>query len=69
MKKITIGQTDLQVAPFNLGGNVFGWTLDEEKSFGILDAYLEAGFNFIDTAESTSWRLLKNRWKDCKRTI
>ncbi|MCC2599876.1 aldo/keto reductase [Sphingobacterium sp. FBM7-1] len=54
-KKITIGQTDLQVAPFNLGGNVFGWTLDENKSFAILDAYVEAGFDFIDTADMYSY--------------
>lgn len=55
MKKIKIGQTDLEVVPFNLGGNVFGWTLDEEKSFEILDAFLEAGFNFIDTADMYSY--------------
>lgn len=54
MKKIKIGQTDLEVASFNLGGNVFGWTLDENKSFEILDAYVEAGFNFIDTADMYS---------------
>ncbi|MGO1244721.1 MAG: aldo/keto reductase [Sphingobacterium sp.] len=51
MKKIKIGETNLEVAPFNFGGNVFGWTLDEKKSFEILDAFLEAGFNFIDTAD------------------
>lgn len=55
MKKTRIGQTDLQVAPFNLGGNVFGWTLDEKKSFEILDAYAEAGFDFIDTADMYSY--------------
>lgn len=33
MKKITIGKTDLKIAPFNLGGNVFGWTADEKKIF------------------------------------
>jgi len=55
MKKIKIGETDLQVAPFNLGGNVFGWTLDEEKSFEILDAFTEAGFDFIDTADMYSY--------------
>ena len=55
MKKIKIGQTNLEVAPFNLGGNVFGWTLDEEKSFEILDAFVEAGFNFIDTADMYSY--------------
>lgn len=55
MKKIKIGQTNLEVAPFNLGGNVFGWTLDEKKSFEILDAFVEAGFNFIDTADMYSY--------------
>lgn len=55
MKKITIGKTDLQVAPINFGGNVFGWTLDEKQSFEILDAFVNAGFNFIDTADTYSW--------------
>jgi aryl-alcohol dehydrogenase-like predicted oxidoreductase len=54
MEKIRIGQTNLEVAPFNLGGNVFGWTLDEKKSFEVLDAFIEAGFNFIDTADMYS---------------
>lgn len=54
MKKIRIGQSDLQVAPLNLGGNVFGWTLDEKGSFAILDAFSEAGFDFIDTADMYS---------------
>lgn len=54
MKKIKIGQTDLEVAPFNFGGNVFGWTLNETESFEILDHYVEAGFDFIDTADSYS---------------
>ena len=55
MKKIKIGDTSLEVGPFSLGGNVFGWTLDEEKSFEILDAYVEAGYNFIDTADMYSY--------------
>src|SRR5690606_26659976 len=55
MKKIRIGETDLKIAPFNFGGNVFGWTLNEEKSFEILDAFVEAGFNFIDTADMYSY--------------
>lgn len=55
MKKIKIGQTDLEVAPINLGGNVFGWTLDEKKSFEILDAFTAGGFNFIDTADMYSY--------------
>lgn len=55
MNKIQIGTTDIKVAPFNLGGNVFGWTLDEKKSFEILDAFVDAGFDFIDTADMYSY--------------
>jgi aryl-alcohol dehydrogenase-like predicted oxidoreductase len=40
------------VFPLCLGGNVFGWTIDEERSFAVLDAYFQAGGNFIDTADS-----------------
>ncbi len=55
MKKVKIANTDLEVAPINLGGNVFGWTLDEKQSFEILDAFADARFNFIDTANTYSW--------------
>lgn len=55
MKKTIISNTDLSIAPINLGGNVFGWTLDEQASFEILDAFVEAGFNFIDTADTYPW--------------
>jgi len=50
-KKIKIGETDLEVARLNLGGNVFGWTIDEQQSFKILDAFTDHGFNFVDTAD------------------
>lgn len=50
MEKRKIGKSELEVYPFCLGGNVFGWTADEKASFEILDAYTDAGFNFIDTA-------------------
>ena len=43
--------TTLEVFPLCLGGNVFGWTADERQSFEVLDAYLAAGGNFIDTAD------------------
>lgn len=46
-----LGKTDIQTAPIVFGGNVFGWTIDEEQSFKILDAFFEAGFNTIDTAD------------------
>ncbi|WP_019945715.1 aldo/keto reductase [Dyadobacter beijingensis] len=55
MKKVTLGKTGLEIAPINLGGNVFGWTLNESESFAILDAFADAGFNFIDTADTYSW--------------
>ena len=46
-----LGQSDLEVHPLCLGGNVFGWTADERQSFEVMDAYAEAGGNFIDTAD------------------
>ncbi|WP_332813986.1 aldo/keto reductase [Ramlibacter sp.] len=46
-----LGQSPLKVSPLCLGGNVFGWTADEKTSFSLLDAWVDAGFNFIDTAD------------------
>ena len=46
-----LGRSGLQVSPLTFGGNVFGWTVDEATSFSLLDAWLDAGFNFIDTAD------------------
>ena len=46
-----LGRSGLQVSPLAFGGNVFGWTVDEATSFSLLDAWLDAGFNFIDTAD------------------
>src|SRR5699024_2666003 len=54
MKQNNLKNTDLQIPPIILGGNVFGWTLKERESFNILDAAMEHGFNFIDTANSYS---------------
>lgn len=51
-----LGRSGLQISPLTLGGNVFGWTVDEPTSFALLDAWVEAGFNFIDTADVySSW--------------
>jgi aryl-alcohol dehydrogenase-like predicted oxidoreductase len=47
-----LADTDLDVFPLCLGGNVFGWSIDEERSFAVLDAYVAGGGNFIDTADS-----------------
>ncbi|MEU6550851.1 aldo/keto reductase [Streptomyces sp. NPDC046915] len=49
-----LGNSDLEVFPLALGGNVFGWTADEAQSFAVLDAYTAAGGNFVDTADSYS---------------
>ena len=46
-----LGRSGLQVSPLAFGGNVFGWTADPAQSFRLLDAWLEAGFNFVDTAD------------------
>src|SRR5450631_1629896 len=46
-----LGRSGLQVSPLCLGGNVFGWTVDEAMSFRLLDAWVDAGMNFVDTAD------------------
>lgn len=51
MQHRPLGQTGLQIAPIVFGGNVFGWTADEKRSFELLDAFVDAGFNAIDTAD------------------
>jgi len=51
MVKRELGRSGLQVSPLCLGGNVFGWTADEATSFTLLDAWVDAGMNFIDTAD------------------
>ena len=50
MDKRPLGPSGLATAPLCLGGNVFGWTADEKTSFGILDRFVDLGFNLIDTA-------------------
>ena len=54
MNKRKLGSTGFEVAPLAFGGNVFGWTADESTSFALLDAFVDAGFNLIDTADSYS---------------
>lgn len=49
-----IGTSDLDVFPLSLGGNVFGWTADRDASFAVLDAFVDGGGDFIDTADSYS---------------
>lgn len=54
MQKRPVGRTGIDISPLVLGGNVFGWTVDEPASFRLLDAFRDAGFNAIDTADSYS---------------
>jgi aryl-alcohol dehydrogenase-like predicted oxidoreductase len=54
MEKRKLGGTGFEIAPLAFGGNVFGWTVDEAMSFRLLDAFVAAGFNLIDTADSYS---------------
>jgi aryl-alcohol dehydrogenase-like predicted oxidoreductase len=51
MEKRQLGKSGLYVSPLAFGGNVFGWTIDEQTSFELLDAFVAAGFNLIDTAD------------------
>ncbi len=54
MQKRKLGNSGLEIAPLMFGGNVFGWTADEPTSFKLLDAFVAAGLNAIDTAEGYS---------------
>ena len=51
MDKRQLGRSNIRIAPLCFGGNVFGWTADREMSFRLLDAFVAAGFDFIDTAD------------------
>ena len=51
MEKRKLGLSGIEVAPLCLGGNVFGWTADQKTSFALLDAFVAAGFGFVDTAD------------------
>lgn len=51
MKLRKLGKTGLEISPLVFGGNIFGWTVDQTASFKLLDAFVEAGFNAVDTAD------------------
>ena len=51
MQRRRLGDTELEIVPVVFGGNVFGWTADEARSFELLDAWVDRGFNCIDTAD------------------
>jgi aryl-alcohol dehydrogenase-like predicted oxidoreductase len=54
MSTFTLAKTDLQISHLCLGGNVFGWSTDEKQGFEVLDAFVEHGGNFVDTADAYS---------------
>jgi aryl-alcohol dehydrogenase-like predicted oxidoreductase len=54
MTRRPLGRTGISIAPLVFGGNVFGWTVDEKTAFRLLDAFVEAGFNAVDTADTYS---------------
>ena len=54
MQKRKLGNSAIEVSPLAFGGNVFGWSVDEETSFTLLDGFVAAGFNLIDTADMYS---------------
>jgi aryl-alcohol dehydrogenase-like predicted oxidoreductase len=51
MNKRKLGKTGLEISPLVFGGNIFGWTVDQAASFKLLDAFVAAGFNSVDTAD------------------
>jgi aryl-alcohol dehydrogenase-like predicted oxidoreductase len=69
MTKRKLGNSGLEVSPVCFGGNVFGWTADEKTSFELLDAWLDAGFNFVDTADVYSKWAPGNRGGESESVI
>jgi aryl-alcohol dehydrogenase-like predicted oxidoreductase len=64
-----LGHSPLSVAPLAFGGNVFGWSVDEQRSFELLDAFVDAGFNLIDTADVYSAWVPGNRGGESETII
>lgn len=64
-----LGHTGFSIAPLVLGTNVFGWTVDEPTSFSILDAFVDHGFDAIDTADSYSTWAPGNRGGESETII
>ena len=69
MQTRRLGRTDLSIAPLMLGGNVFGWTADKTASFAILDRFLDAGLNSIDTADVYSAWAPGNSGGESRRSL
>jgi len=69
MEKISLGKSGLSVAPLAFGGNVFGWTVDQETSFNLLDAFVDSGFDLIDTANVYSTWVRGNKGGESETII
>lgn len=69
MEKRELGKSGIKVAPFCFGGNVFGWTADQKTSFTLLDAFVDAGFDFVDTADVYSRWVPGNTGGDSEKII
>lgn len=69
MEKRELGKSGISVYPFCFGGNVFGWTADEKTSFNLLDAFVDAGFDFVDTADVYSRWVPGNSGGDSEQII
>lgn len=69
MTRVSLGKTDLQIGPLILGSNVFGWNVDRERSFEILDEFYKQGFNCIDTADVYSRWIPGNQGGESERII
>jgi aryl-alcohol dehydrogenase-like predicted oxidoreductase len=67
--KRQLGNSGIHIAPFALGGNVFGWTADERASFEVLDAFVAAGFDFIDSADAYSMWAPGHKGGESEETI
>lgn len=69
MQKRALGRSGLSIAPLVFGGNVFGWTADEARSFELLDAFVDAGFDAIDTADAYSTWVPGHRGGESEQVI
>ena len=69
MQKRKLGKSDLEFVPIAFGGNVFGWTADEATSHKLLDAFVDAGFSFVDTADVYSRWLPGNKGGESETVI
>ena len=69
MQHRPLGRSHISIAPLAFGGNVFGWSADEKRSFELLDAFVDAGFNLVDTADVYSAWVPGNRGGESETLI